>query len=166
MLIDNSIKKVMVGSDNIEKIFNQTGTLWQYHYGINTELVFKGDTALLDIDRLPKEHMATVGGITAPFYDESGIYFYPMWCPYDDQHQYYTGLPTNEYDPSSAPARPSQLVAQAPNSYSINTGNLFGTLQTSIEDGGKHLRLTYVNTGSLSPYEFMPTKYVKIKFKF
>lgn len=165
MLIDNSVKKVMVGSNNIEKIFNQTGTLWQYHYGVNTELIFKGNTATLDIDRLPKEHMESFGGISSLVYDENGIYFYPMWTPDEDQHQYYVGLPTNQYDPNSAPSRPSQLVAQAPNSYPINTGNLMGTLQTSIEDNRKSLHLTYVNTGFLSPYELMPVKYVKIKFK-
>lgn len=162
MIIDNSIKKIMAGSDNIEKVFNRDGVLWQAHYDHTTTLIFKGNSGTLDIDKLPPEYTWSVQGQTMRSYQDGQILFALMWCPYDDQHQFYTGDPN--YNNSNVPGHLSDYVSQAPRTYSTDTGNLFGSLQTSIIDNGKKLQFTYTNTGFYSPYQSMPVKYVKISF--
>lgn len=157
------IKDVFIKGAKIEKIFNSSGVLWQYRYGKNTVLIFKGDTATLEIARLPKEITGVIQGTTLRYYEENGIYFSPMWTPYDDQHQYYTGTPA--YTGTSTPNMLSDYVSQAPASYSIANGNLMGTMQTSLIDNGTKLQFKFVNTGFTSPWQYLPTKYVKLSFK-
>ncbi len=164
MINDDSIKKIMAGSDNIEKVFNRDGVLWQAHYDHTTTLIFKGNSGILDIAKLPPEYTwSPLPGQTIQSYKDSEVYFQPMWCPYDDQHQFYTGRPA--YTGYNDPNLISDYVKQAPHTYNANNGNLQATLQTSLIDGGKKLQFTYTNTALLQPYRSVSVKYVKILFK-
>ena len=157
----NEIKKAFIGSENVEKIIYQGATIWQYHYGVNTELIFSGNSGTLEIARLPKEITSSIMGQTVKNYEENGIYFQAMWSPYEDKHQFYMGIPTSGVSVSML----SDFVSQAPNNYSINTGNIGGYLDTRIIDNGTKLQFTYTDTKFLNTWQSLPVKFVKFKFK-